>query len=60
MRGPYSYEPITDDRGTHFRVRDGADNRIATCWDEGNAKFIVRVLNRAAERKSEDRNATLT
>lgn len=28
-----------------FRVHDEQDNRIATCWVEGNAKRIVDALN---------------
>src|SRR5262245_9573805 len=45
----YSYERIADlsaPEGFHFRVRDSADNRIATCWDERNAALIVKMMNR--------------
>ena len=56
----FSYEPIATPMGTHYRVRDSADNRIATCWQEANAMLVVRALNREAELKKEDRDAPLT
>lgn len=39
----YSYEKIYGE--DDYRVRDGQDNRIATCWVEENAKLIVAALN---------------
>jgi len=51
---PYSYERITGGwSGTqrdpkpeyHFRIRDDADNRVATCFDERNAALVVMALN---------------
>lgn len=45
---PFSYENIEDllsPYKVHYRVRDGDDNRIATCYEEGNARFIVATLN---------------
>ena len=46
--GPYSYEPIAGPIGEiNFRVRDSADNRIATCYVEENARHIVDSMNRA-------------
>src|SRR5258705_8060170 len=47
----FSYETIADMSvrgGYHYRVRDAADNRIATCYVEENAQFIVDQLNVAA------------
>lgn len=47
-KGPFSYETIEDKNvrgGYHWRVRDADDNRIATCFVEDNAKFIVERLN---------------
>ena len=35
-----------------FRVHDEQDNRIATCWVEGNAKRIVDALNTQASLRS--------
>lgn len=53
LSGPFGYESITDDAVktgptpcVHFRVHDSKDNRIATCYDEENARFIVGQLNR--------------
>lgn len=56
VKSPYTYETIstTDYKGEkygksyNFRIRDSEDNRIATCWDELNARFLVRMLNTAA------------
>jgi hypothetical protein len=48
QRGPFGYTPIMDGFKPAYRVHDGADNRIATCYDEANAQFIVGELNRAA------------
>lgn len=47
MGEEYSYEIIEPDSegNRHFRIRDSADNRIATCYLEENAKFIVDRLN---------------
>lgn len=47
---PYSYEKIIENEHTeresfHFRVRDGQDNRVATCYVEENAQLIVNALN---------------
>jgi hypothetical protein len=41
----YSYEAIHNRDGIHYRVRDAADNRIATCHVEENAQTIVAALN---------------
>lgn len=46
MSRAFSYETITTPAGKHYRVRDAADNRIATCYCEGNAMLIVAALNR--------------
>lgn len=48
MKRPFSYERITDktvDQGFHLRLRDADDNRLATCYDEGNARALVDQLN---------------
>lgn len=42
-RGPFSY--AADDSAASYRIADADDNRIATCYDENNARFIVAVLN---------------
>ena len=45
---PYSYEWIEDksvSSGYHWRVSDPQDNRIATCYQEQNAKLLVDRLN---------------
>lgn len=61
--GPYTVEKISPDSDgrTHWRIADGADNRIATCYDEGNARFIALQLNKGrtsseapSERRHED------
>lgn len=47
---PFTYETIPDKttrRGVHYRVKDESDNRLATCFDEGNARLIVAALNYA-------------
>jgi len=44
----YSYEPVKASEGTHFRVRDSDDNRIATCYSETNARLVVMALGFAA------------
>lgn len=42
----YSYERlVSTDLRDEFRVSDGQDNRIATCYDEANAKRVVAALN---------------
>lgn len=43
----YSYEKISPDSEgkTHFRISDPFDNRIATCYQEENAKIVVKALN---------------
>jgi hypothetical protein len=42
----YSYETITDRDGQRcYRIRDGADNRIATSYVEKNAQEVVRLMN---------------
>lgn len=41
----YSYELVNDD---HFRVQDGNDNCVATCYAEENAKTVVAALNKAS------------
>jgi len=43
---PFSYERIdskTD--GVNFRIADGRDDRIATCYEETHARAIVASLN---------------
>jgi len=48
MKRPFSYERITDKtiaQGFHLRLRDADDNRLATCYDEGNASALVDRLN---------------
>ena len=44
--GPYGYEKIAlPDETPHYRIYDADDNRIATCFQEGHAKLIVRLMN---------------
>lgn len=43
----YSYERVATFGDVHYRVRDAADNRVATCYVEDNAKTIVAALNLA-------------
>lgn len=50
--GPFNYESIGDESvktgptpGFHYRIHDAKDNRIATCYDQDNARFIVGQLN---------------
>lgn len=50
--GPFNYESIGDESvktgptpGVHYRIHDAKDNRIATCYDQDNARFIVGQLN---------------
>lgn len=48
-KGPYTYSAVyakACDGGTHFRIADPDDNRIASCWDEVNASMICQALNR--------------
>lgn len=40
-KAPFKYELV----GDSYRISDGQDNRIATCYEENNARFIVSVLN---------------
>lgn len=35
-----------------FRVHDEQDNRVATCWVEGNARLVVDALNSHATLRS--------
>jgi len=54
----YSYEVIDGQQmdastglskpAKHFRIRDDKDNRVATCWDETNARLVVMSMNFAA------------
>lgn len=50
-RGPFSYAAMEDvaNATMSYRIADVDDNRIATCYDENNARFIVAILNQ--ERK---------
>lgn len=52
-RKEYGREFISKDRSKdghgHWRVFDPEDNRVATCYDAGNADAIVRAFNRPAE-----------
>lgn len=41
----YRYERVIDLYGFHFRISNRNDDRVATCYDEGNAKDVVRLLN---------------
>jgi len=49
-QAPFSWELIP--KSVHvvqnYRIRDSEDNRIATCYSEENATFIVKMLNKAA------------
>lgn len=44
-KAPFKYESIGQGTTPNFRISDADDNRIATCYDENNARFIVSVLN---------------
>ena len=49
---PYSFEEIKDAKapdGVHYRIRDAADNRMATCYERSNAERIVRLMNCGAK-----------
>jgi hypothetical protein len=44
----YSYEVVADQgavSGQSFRIRDEADDRVATCYTKGAADLVVRALN---------------
>jgi len=50
----YSYETLTTHApgyspsymdGKEYRIRNSKDDRIATCYDEGNAQLVVAALN---------------
>ena len=43
--GPYTYELTRDEHGHRFQVRDRNDNRVAACWNEGNARDVAHALN---------------
>lgn len=46
--GPFDYQLIRQDGAENYRVRDvETDSRIATCYNERNAIFIVSMLNLA-------------
>lgn len=48
-RGPFTIQRVkilkSTFNGMHYRITDADDNRIGTCYTEGNAEFIVRALN---------------
>lgn len=44
IKPPFSYQPDPGTAGG-FRVRDNYDNRVATCYDEDNAKLVTLALN---------------
>jgi len=46
MNGPFKYELVQAVKGEHFRISDTYDSRIATCYLEQNARYIVEQLNR--------------
>lgn len=55
---PFHYTRVKDAtvktgryKGYHFRITDDEDHRIATCYNEINAKFIVGALNTRAKMK---------
>jgi hypothetical protein len=41
---PFSYEP-NPGIGGGFRIKDDADNRVATCYVEDNARMVTFALN---------------
>ena len=49
---PYSVEVMHTAKGTHYRVRNAADNRIATCYLRENADKVVAALNAALAQNS--------
>jgi hypothetical protein len=57
MTPRYEVQPIinyADGKVVNFRVTEWeTDSRIATCYDEDNAKFIVYALNRLEELERE-------
>ena len=47
MRGPYTHSIVyakPENGGTHHRIADGDDNRIASCWMELHAAKICQAL----------------
>lgn len=50
FKGPYDYEVMQAMNGNpvSFRIRDAADNRVATCFTMENAEFVTAALNLAA------------
>jgi hypothetical protein len=49
---PYGYEriePSVYKQGYHFRIYDANDNAVATCYSEGHAKLVVRLMNLGVE-----------
>lgn len=48
MTGLFGYKRIKDltvEGGCHFRLHDADDNRVATCYVEGNAQRLIALLN---------------
>jgi hypothetical protein len=47
MKGPFSYSKQIDVEHDeyHFRIADVDDNAVAFCYDEDNAKEIVKLLD---------------
>lgn len=42
---PFTYQKIEGSAGVSFRVTDGQDNRVATCYLEENAEMVTKALN---------------
>jgi hypothetical protein len=54
FKGPYDYEIMRAMNGNpaHYRIRDAADNRVATCYTQENADFVVSCLNSASNQST--------
>ena len=52
MTSPFSYQRVETPKDYYkyaYRIADAGNDRVATCWDEENAKEIVIRLNSQAE-----------
>lgn len=46
LKGPFTWDKQRDEDGhDDFRIADGYDNRISSCYDQANAHWLTHALN---------------
>ena len=46
LKGPFTWaKQRAEDGHDDFRIADGHDNRVASCYDQANAHWVTSALN---------------